>query len=45
MLIVGEKEAEAGTVSVRKRHQGDLGSIPLNDLIHSLQEEINKRSS
>ncbi|MCH7613324.1 MAG: threonine--tRNA ligase [Candidatus Marinimicrobia bacterium] len=45
MLIVGEKEAEAGTVSVRRRHQGDLGPMPLNDLIHTLQEEIKQRSS
>ncbi len=44
MLIVGEKEAGAGTVSVRRRHQGDLGSMLLNDLIPTLQEEINKRS-
>lgn len=45
MLIVGEKEAEAGTVSVRRRHLGDLGPMPLNDLIHTLQEEIKQRSS
>jgi threonyl-tRNA synthetase len=29
MLIVGEKEAAAGEVSVRKHGGGDLGSIPL----------------
>ncbi|MFQ6678668.1 MAG: threonine--tRNA ligase [Fidelibacterota bacterium] len=44
MLIVGEKEAEANTVSVRRRHQGDLGSKPLDDLIDTLKNEINKRS-
>ncbi len=27
MLIIGEKEAEAGTVSVREHGQGDLGSM------------------
>ncbi len=45
MLIVGEKEAEAKTVSLRRRHQGDLGSKPLDDLIDTLHDEINKRSS
>jgi threonyl-tRNA synthetase len=29
MLVVGDKEAEAGTVSVRERKEGDLGSQPL----------------
>ena len=27
MLVVGDKEAEAGTVSVRARHEGDLGAM------------------
>jgi threonyl-tRNA synthetase len=29
MLVVGDKEAETGTVSVRERKAGDLGSQPL----------------
>ena len=33
MLIIGGKEAEAGTVSVRHRSKGDLGPRPL-DAIH-----------
>jgi threonyl-tRNA synthetase len=31
MLVVGDKEAEAGTVSVRERKEGDLGSQPLSE--------------
>ena len=41
MLILGEKEAESGnTVSVRSRDRGDLGSIPTEDFIKDLLEEI-----
>jgi threonyl-tRNA synthetase len=29
MLVVGDKEAQAGTVSVRHRHAGDLGPAPV----------------
>ncbi|MDP7512735.1 MAG: threonine--tRNA ligase, partial [Candidatus Marinimicrobia bacterium] len=38
MLIVGEKEAEAGTVSVRRRHQGDLGAMDVTELIDLLND-------
>jgi threonyl-tRNA synthetase len=44
MLVVGPKEAEAGTVSVRHRSKGDLGGRPISDLISSLKEEIDSRS-
>ena len=41
MLILGEKEAESGTtVSVRSRDRGDLGSVPTDDFIKDLLEEI-----
>ncbi len=45
MLIVGEKEAEAGTASVRRRHQGDLGPMDVAELIDLLNDEIKQRSS
>jgi threonyl-tRNA synthetase len=41
MLVVGEKEAAAGTVSVRKRGTGDQGSMEIAALIeeaHGLEE-------
>jgi threonyl-tRNA synthetase len=40
MLILGSKEAEAGTVSVRHRTRGDLGPKPLGEVIESLNSEI-----
>lgn len=33
MLIVGEKEAEEGTVSVRRQGEGDIGSMSLDEFI------------
>ena len=44
MLVVGPKEAEAGSVSVRHRSKGDLGPRPIADVIASLQQEITNRT-
>ncbi len=41
MLIVGEKEASEGTVSVRKHGEGDLGSMPLEEFKLLIEKEIN----
>lgn len=43
MLIVGEREAENQTVSVRRRFEGNIGTKSLKDVITSLREEINTR--
>jgi threonyl-tRNA synthetase len=40
MLIVGEKEAEQQTVSVRKHGQGDLGSISLPEFVQLFRKEM-----
>ena len=40
MLIIGDKEAESGTVSVRSRKDGDLGAMPLADFIAKITKEI-----
>ena len=40
MLIVGEKEVENGTVSVRKHGEGDLGSMTLEAFSKQLIKEI-----
>jgi len=40
MLILGGKEAEAGTVSVRHRSKGDLGPRPVEQFISDLKAEI-----
>ncbi|MEA5141525.1 threonine--tRNA ligase [Arcicella rigui] len=42
MLIVGEKESEQGMVSVRKKGEGDLGMMPIDQFISLMQGEINK---
>lgn len=39
MLIVGRKEAETGSVSVRRREEGDLGSMPVSQLVQLLRKE------
>ncbi|HXA56460.1 MAG TPA: threonine--tRNA ligase [Candidatus Acidoferrum sp.] len=44
MLILGGKEAEAGTVSVRHRSKGDLGPRPLAQFIADLRAEIDSRA-
>lgn len=41
MLIVGEKEVESGTISVRKRGGEDLGSITVESFREILNKEIN----
>lgn len=40
MLIVGEKEAADGTVSVRRKGQGDLGSMSVDEFIRTFQAEV-----
>jgi threonyl-tRNA synthetase len=43
MLIVGEQEATSGTVSVRRRGQGDLGASSLEAFIDRVTEEIRSK--
>ena len=40
MLVVGDKEEEAGTVAVRQRSGEDLGALPVFQVIDRLQDEI-----
>jgi len=40
MLIVGENEESGGTVSVRKRGEGDLGARPVQETLALLADEI-----
>ena len=44
MLIVGDKEAENGTVSVRTRAGGDEGAMALDDFAAKIGEEIKTRA-
>ena len=40
MLIVGEKEEEEGTVSVRKQGEGDVGTFTIEDFKDKINQEI-----
>jgi threonyl-tRNA synthetase len=42
MLVVGEREANEGSVSVRKHSQGDLGPRKVEEFITYIQSEVNK---
>ncbi len=44
MLLAGDKDIEAGTVSVRSRSDGDLGASTLDEFIAKITEEINTKS-
>ncbi len=39
MLVVGEKEKAADSVSVRQHKHGDLGVMSVNDVMHKLLQE------
>ena len=41
LVIVGEKEAQNGEVSVRKQGQGDQGSMKIANFAQQLTEEVN----
>ncbi len=44
MLVVGQKEAEEGVVSVRSRFAGDEGQKGLEEFMAAIQEEIVKKA-
>lgn len=44
MLIVGEKEVESNTVSVRSRKDGDKGAVSVEDFIKNAKEEIETKA-
>ena len=43
MLILGQKEEEAGNIAVRSRFAGDEGARDLDDFIRDVREEIDGR--
>ena len=46
MLVIGDKEAETGTVAVRSRdkNKGDLGVMTSDELLNMLQQEIRTKA-
>ena len=43
LLVVGAREAESGSASVRLRHRGDLGTKGLDDIIAAMTTTVRKR--
>lgn len=43
MLIVGPRDAENGTVSIRDRVEGDLGALAIDDAIARLVQEVEEK--
>ena len=44
MLIIGEKEVESGTVSVRKRGEGDIGAVRIGEFVDSAKLDIAEKN-
>ncbi len=44
MLVVGPRDAEQGTVAVRDRIEGDVGTFSVQAAIDKLQQEIADRT-
>jgi threonyl-tRNA synthetase len=45
MLVVGERESQSGTVSLRHRSGDDLGAVPLDRVLADLSREIASRAA
>ncbi len=45
MLIVGEREAEEGTVTIRRRDTADQETIPFEDFVARIQGLRSSRSN
>ena len=45
MLVIGDREAEQHAAAVRRHRQGDLGVVPVGDLVTMLEQEARERRS
>ncbi|XP_034207126.1 threonine--tRNA ligase, chloroplastic/mitochondrial 2 isoform X2 [Prunus dulcis] len=45
MAVVGAKEVETGTVTVRSRFGGDLGTMAIDDFVSTIKSAIESRAS
>jgi threonyl-tRNA synthetase len=43
MLIIGSKEVESGTVSVRRHKKGDIGTFKFSDFLSDIDNEIKEK--
>lgn len=44
MVIVGPRDAENGTMSVRDRHDGDLGAMPVAEAVERFVTEVQEKT-
>ncbi|MBE6031599.1 MAG: threonine--tRNA ligase [Clostridiales bacterium] len=44
LCVIGEKEMEAGTLTVRSSKEGELGEMSLEDFMQKLREEIDTKA-
>ncbi len=44
VLVIGQREVENGTVSVRKRHKGNLGPVKFNEFVDMIKEEVKNKT-
>lgn len=44
MLVVGDKEIEAGGVAVRSRSKGDLGTMAVADFLNRALQEVQTKA-
>jgi threonyl-tRNA synthetase len=44
MLVVGDREAEAGAAALRRHREGDLGTVGLDEVAGRLRAEIDERA-
>jgi threonyl-tRNA synthetase len=42
MIIIGEQEADNGTISVRKHKEGNIGSFTVDDFVQFIKKEEQK---
>ncbi|MBI3540687.1 MAG: threonine--tRNA ligase [Deltaproteobacteria bacterium] len=43
MLVIGKKEVEQKTISVRSKKKGDCGALSVDDFLKQIQQEIEER--
>ena len=45
MLVVGDKEAEAGLVAVRRRDKGDTGAVSVDEFVQTVLDDIANKTA
>jgi threonyl-tRNA synthetase len=45
MLVVGDREAEAGAAALRRHKEGDLGTVPVEEIVERLAGEVAARGA